>query len=53
MGKPVLFGVRHLSPAAAYHVRKSLQKTKPDLILIEGPSDLTEQMHWICHKTTA
>lgn len=52
MGKPVLFGVRHLSPAAAYHVRKSLQKTKPDLILIEGPSDLTEQMHWICHKKT-
>ncbi len=52
MGKPVLFGVRHLSPAAAYHVRKSLQKTKPDLVLIEGPSDLTEQMHWLCHKKT-
>ncbi len=52
MAKPVLFGVRHLSPAAAYHVRKSLQKTKPDLVLIEGPSDLTDQMHWLCHKKT-
>lgn len=52
MGKPVLFGVRHLSPAAAYHVRKLLQKTKPDLVLIEGPSDLTDQMHWLCHKKT-
>jgi hypothetical protein len=34
-----LFGVRHLSPAGAWHVERFLEKENPDLVLIEGPSD--------------
>lgn len=49
MSGPVLFGVRHLSPAAAYHLRRALDEAKPELVLVEGPSDLDGQMHWLCH----
>lgn len=37
--KPHVFGIRHLSPAGAYYLRRYLSKIKPKLILIEGPSD--------------
>lgn len=33
------FGVRHLSPAASWHLLKFLDKNKPKCVLIEGPSD--------------
>lgn len=46
------FGVRHLSPAAACQVRLELERTKPDVVLIEGPSDLNGQMEWLCHRDT-
>lgn len=49
---PVYFGVRHLSPAAAHHVRLALDQVQPDVVLIEGPSDLTDQMQWLYHKGT-
>lgn len=49
MSLPYFFGIRHLSPAAAFHVRTLLDKLKPKLILIEGPSDLNKQMEWLCH----
>jgi len=52
MGGPVLFGVRHLSPGAAYHLRRALDEARPRLVLVEGPSDLNEQMHWLCHPET-
>ncbi len=52
MATPVFFGVRHLSPAAAHQIRKKLDEIKPDLILVEGPSDLNDQMHWFCHPKT-
>lgn len=52
MATPVFFGVRHLSPAAAYHVRRELDRVQPDLVLIEGPSDLNDQMQWFCHPKT-
>lgn len=52
MTTPVYFGVRHLSPAAAHHVRLELDRVKPDIVLIEGPSDLNDQMKWLCHKET-
>lgn len=35
------FGIRHLSPAGAYYIRKYLEKHRPKLILIEAPSDFT------------
>lgn len=50
MDGPVFFGVRHLSPAAAFRLRQALDACRPQLILVEGPSDLNEQMHWLCHR---
>jgi len=52
MGGPVIFGVRHLSPAAAFQLRKALDEAAPDLVLVEGPSDLNDQMKWLCHPDT-
>ncbi len=43
-GGPVLFGIRHLSPAGAWNVRKLLDQVKPQLVLVEGPSDFTEEL---------
>lgn len=52
MSGPVLFGVRHLSPAAAFHLRRALDEARPELVLVEGPSDLNGQMEWLCHPET-
>ncbi len=52
MSAPVLFGVRHLSPAAAFHLRRTLEEVRPRLVLVEGPSDLNDQMPWLCHPET-
>ena len=52
MSGPTFFGVRHLSPAAAYHLRQALDAAKPELVLVEGPSDLNGQMQWLCHPDT-
>lgn len=41
-GSPHIFGIRHLSPAGAYYIRKYLDRIDPQLVLIEGPSDFTE-----------
>ncbi len=46
---PVYFGVRHLSPAGAWHLRRLLDGKRPKLVLIEGPSDMTAQMHHIAN----
>lgn len=43
-----VFGVRHLSPGGAWHLRRYLDRIQPDLILVEGivdGIDLTE--HWV------
>lgn len=39
--KPHIFGVRHLSPAASYHLESWLSEIQPTAVLIEGPSDMT------------
>src|SRR5437762_1793512 len=36
---PHIFGVRHLSPAAAWHLRQLLDRVRPRLVLIEGSDD--------------
>lgn len=38
MELPVLFGIRHLSPAGAWHLLRLLDEKRPRLVLIEGPS---------------
>lgn len=45
-----LFGVRHLSAAGAWHLKKYLEKINPDLVLIEGPSDATDMISDISKK---
>ena len=52
MDGPVLFGVRHLSPGAAFRLREALDACRPQLVLVEGPSDLNDQMHWLCRPET-
>ena len=37
---PLFFGVRHLSPAGAFHLRRLLDEVRPQLVLVEAPSDL-------------
>lgn len=37
-----LFGIRHLSAAGAWHLKRYLQQVQPELVLIEGPADTTE-----------
>ena len=50
MNNIYFFGVRHLSPAAAYHLISFLEGHKPKCILIEGPSDATPLMSQIAEK---
>ena len=45
-----IFGVRHLSPGASYHLIKYLEEKKPKCILIEGPSDATGMIEDIAQK---
>ena len=52
MTQPVFFGVRHLSPAGAFHLRRLLDEVHPRLVLVEGPSDLNDQMENITRPET-
>ncbi|MDE6642231.1 MAG: hypothetical protein K2K63_17110 [Acetatifactor sp.] len=52
MTHPYVFGIRHLSPAGAWHLRQFLTEIKPRLVLVEGPSDLNEQLTDITRPET-
>ena len=41
MELPLIFGIRHLSPAGAWHLLQKLEEVRPRLVLIEGPCDLS------------
>jgi hypothetical protein len=45
-----VFGVRHLSPGASYHLLDYLESKKPKCILIEGPSDAGEFIELIANR---
>lgn len=47
MKHPHIFGIRHLSPAGAWHLKKFLTEKNPKLVLIEGPSDFDDQLAWL------
>src|SRR5262249_35517037 len=47
-----IFGVRHLSPAAALHLRYVLDTMQPTAVLVEGPSDATEHLEHLVHEKT-
>ncbi|MCQ6561539.1 DUF5682 family protein [Paenibacillus mendelii] len=52
VNEPILFGVRHLSPAGSWHLLELLNQLKPDIVLVEGPSDLTDQLVHLCAQET-
>ncbi|HEX5271032.1 MAG TPA: DUF5682 family protein, partial [Gemmataceae bacterium] len=47
-----VFGVRHLSPAAAHHLTAVLDALRPTAVLTEGPSDATEHVRHLAHEDT-
>jgi hypothetical protein len=47
-----VFGVRHLSPMGAWHLRRYLDAVEPDLVLIEGLADAVELVPHITRKGT-
>ncbi len=47
-----VFGVRHLSPAGAWHLRRYLDTIKPTLVLIEGLADASELIPQMTRKGT-
>ena len=47
-----IFGVRHLSPAAAHHLEHVLDTVRPTAVLVEGLSDATDQIKHLVHKDT-
>lgn len=52
LNKINLFGIRHLSPGGAYHLRAFLDEIKPTAVLIEGPTDANSQIEYITQKGT-
>ncbi len=50
---PHIFGVRHLSPSAAWHLRQLLDQVRPKLVLIEGSDDADDLIpHIVSPKST-
>ena len=49
---PHVFGIRHLSPAGAWHLRRFLDEVQPKLVLIEGMSDADSLAKHIIGKRT-
>jgi hypothetical protein len=49
---PHIFGVRHLSPAGAWHLLQFLDEIKPTAVLIEGLSDANGQIGHFAGKET-
>lgn len=47
-----VFGVRHLSPAGAWHLRRYLDQLRPERVLIEGLSDASELIPQVTQKGT-
>lgn len=45
-----VFGVRHLSPSGAWHLRRYLDDVQPDVVLIEGLADANELIPDIVRK---
>lgn len=49
-GQVVYFPVRHHSPACALHLQRTIERFRPELILIEGPSDSAELLPYIADE---
>lgn len=53
MDELLFFGIRHLSPAGAFHLRKFLDQHRPGLVLVEGPEDFSDQLDNLVRPETA
>lgn len=47
-----VFGVRHLSPGGAWHLRRYLDRLQPQLVLVEGLADAAELTTHLVKKGT-
>jgi len=47
-----VFGVRHLSPAGAWHLRRYLDQIQPSVVLVEGLADAVDTIAHITRKGT-
>ena len=45
-----IFGVRHLSPASAWHLLACLNRIHPKCVLIEGPGDCSDLLSQLARK---
>lgn len=52
MNHPNFFGIRHLSPAGAYYLRAFLDEKRPELVLVEGPSDFGDMLSDMVREET-
>lgn len=43
--EPHYFPVRHLSPSGAWHLIQFLNEVVPDIVLVEGPSNVQEELN--------
>ena len=45
-----VLGIRHHGPGSARNVKAFLEKTRPDIILVEGPPEGDELLRWSAHS---
>ncbi|MDE6776277.1 MAG: hypothetical protein K2J37_08330, partial [Ruminococcus sp.] len=48
----VLYPIRHHSPVCSYHLIKTIEEYKPDIILIEGPENANHLIPSLIHEET-
>ncbi len=46
---PHIFGIRHHGPGSALALNQALAELQPDVILVEGPPDANDMLHWLGH----
>ncbi|OZI12886.1 hypothetical protein CEW92_04355 [Bacillaceae bacterium SAS-127] len=49
-GQTIYFPVRHHSPACSYHLQKVIETYRPEVILIEGPTNANELLPYLVHE---
>lgn len=49
---PHIFGIRHLSPGGAWHLKRFLDEIKPEVVLVEGLSDASSQIEFLVDEGT-
>ena len=52
MAEIILLPVRHHSPACAYHVDRTIEELRPDIILVEGPDNADSLIPVMVHDQT-